>query len=514
MTDFSKLKPGLDISFFRPMYPAINAHSAGAAMVGDPRGGGYADPYLYQLASNTVFNRYIPSRGMPGVSLASPALAGTFGAGACAIVHATQGPRGVLASGSTSTKINLSTALPAAVGLNQLANRGDEVGYWVRVIDNAAGGSGKTEEKRILANTTGTTPTLRLESALTFTPVTGATYEILSGRVFLLGASTLAAGIWKYYDIATNSFSANLATTNLPATISTDTCMFAMSESNVPNTRSPGEGFYGNLTATAMAAGTLTGHAAGGDSAVQANHRRNYQIRIVTDATNPTAAGQRRRISSHTAGPSPVYTLASNWTVTPSSTATYVIEQDDDKILMWGSATVNTHTYNITANTWDTTTFSAKGGASSSGTMAFGMYGIVPDADFNSRDSMIAVARGGGSATIDVLDIAGGTNGSWDNSAVLGGNVPAFVSGSCGIYDPNTNNGRYAYINFAGQRIDRLDLANRVYEPYAFLPSAQGTFAVGQRMCNYLFVDEATKMNFLTMSSSGQSNMWQLMEFV
>lgn len=513
MADFSKLKPGLDISFFRPMYPALNAHAAGGALVGDPRGGGYADPYIYQLVSNTVFNRYLPQRGMPGVALASPGLAGTFWAGACAVVHPTQGPRGVLSSGNTSTKINLSTALPAAVGLNQLANRGDGVGYWVRVIDNAAGGTGKTEEKRIVANTTGTTPTLCLESALTFTPVTGATYEILSGRVFLLGASTPAAGIWKYYDIATNSFSGNLATTNLPATISTDTCMFAMSESNVPNTRAPGDGFYGNLTATATAAGTLTGHSSGGDSAVQANHRRNYQIRIVTDATNPTAAGQRRRISSHTAGPSPVYTLASNWTVTPSSTATYVIEQDDNKILMWGSSTANTHTYNVTANTWDTTTFSAKGGVALAGAMCFGMYGIVPDADFNARDSMIVVVRGG-TVTIDILDIAGGANGSWDNGATFGGNVPSFVTGSCGIYDPNTNNGKYAYINSTGQRIDRLDLANREYEPYAYLPTAQGTFVVGQRMCNYLFVDGATKMNFLTMISNAQSNMWQLMEFV
>lgn len=495
------------------MFTTINSHGAGGALVGDLRGNNAADPYIYQLVSNTVFNRYMPSRGMSGVALASPALAGTFGVGACAIVHPTQGPRGVLSSGNTSTKINLSTALPAAVGLNQLANRGDANGYIVRVIDNASGGSGKTEEKRIVANTSGTTPTLRLESALTFAPVTGAAYEILSGRVFLLGASTLAAGIWKYYDIATNSFSGNLATTNLPGTIQVDTAMFAMSESNVPSTRNPGDGFYGSLTATATAAGTITGHATGGDSAVQANHRRNYQVRIVTDATNPTAAGQRRRISSHTAGPSPVYTLASNWTVTPSSTATYVIEQDDDKILMWGSALSSTYTYNVAANTWDTTTFSAKGGASNAGTMAFGMYGIAPDADFNIRDSMIAVSRGGAVATIDVLDIAGGSTGSWDNAAVFGGSVPAFNTGSCGIYDPNTNSGRYAYINFTGQRIDRLDLLNREYEPYAYLPSAQGSLIVGQRMCNYLFIDGAVKMNFLTMIGCAQSNMWQLMEF-
>ena len=44
----------------------------------------------------------------------------------------------------------------------------------------------------------------------------------------MLSAGTLAAGVWKYYDIATNSYSGNLATTNLPATINSDSNAVAL----------------------------------------------------------------------------------------------------------------------------------------------------------------------------------------------------------------------------------------------------------------------------------------------
>lgn len=48
-------------------------------------------------------------------------------------------------------------------------------------------------------------------------------------------------------------------------------------------------------------AGSGTHSAFAGDSLVQANEYRNFQIRIVQDLVNPTAVGQRRVIASHTA---------------------------------------------------------------------------------------------------------------------------------------------------------------------------------------------------------------------
>ena len=135
-------------------------------------------------------------------------MTGTFGAGAGAVMMPAQGPRGVLAAGATTTSVVLSTALPAAVAPNQLANKGNSNGFKIRIIGNSAGGSGKIEERYIIGNTGGTTPTLYLDSPLSFTPAAGDAYEIRSGRLYMLSAGTLAAGCWKYYDIATNSFSA------------------------------------------------------------------------------------------------------------------------------------------------------------------------------------------------------------------------------------------------------------------------------------------------------------------
>lgn len=53
------------------------------------------------------------------------------------------------------------------------------------------------------------------------------------------------------------------------------------------------------------------------------------------DTVNPTAVGQRRNIASHTAGPSAVYTVSSNWPVQLSASAVFVIENNGDRILLW-----------------------------------------------------------------------------------------------------------------------------------------------------------------------------------
>lgn len=109
-TDFSKLKPLFHIPEWRPMAPALNSHVPGCAIVSDPRGNGEANPYIYQMATGAVLNRFLPLLNEHS-ALPSPALAGSFAAGACAILHPTQGPRGTLTTGNTTTKVVLSTAL-------------------------------------------------------------------------------------------------------------------------------------------------------------------------------------------------------------------------------------------------------------------------------------------------------------------------------------------------------------------------------------------------------------------
>ncbi|HEY3266624.1 MAG TPA: hypothetical protein VGM37_06835, partial [Armatimonadota bacterium] len=437
--------------------------------------------------------------------------AGTFGAGAGAVMMPSQGPRGTLAVGATTSSVVLSTALPAAVAPNQLANKGNSNGHKIRIIGNSPGGSGKAEERYIVGNTGGTTPTLYLDAPLSFTPVAGDGYEILSGRLYLLGAGTLAAGVWKYYDLATNSFSGNLATTNLPATINTDSSFVGLDESYVPFDANPGEGFLDLLTATATAGTSITGQAASGDAAVLANEYRNFQIRIVEDTVTPTAVGQRRNITSHTAGASPVYTVSA-WTVMPSANAKFVIENNGDRILLWSSASTSTFTYNITANTWDTTTFGVRPAAMGAGCVSCPSFFMRPDVAKQARHSYIFSFRGGNVATLDLFDIAGGANGLWTGAVAYGGSGGVLFTTGCTITpDPYTGNGRFAFINYnAGQRCLKFDVKNRVLSPAFYVRYPQGTAAVGQRMATAMFVDGATKLVFILLQRMGGAEVFEM----
>lgn len=486
----------IDKAEWRPVGLAAGTQAAGGSLTGDLRTTAARVPMVYCLRSATAFDVYNPISD-DWLTLASPGLSGTFGAGAGAVQMPSHGPKGVLAGGNTTTTVVISTALAAAVGVNSLANKGDSAGYVIRIIGNSAGGSGKVEERFITANTAGTAPTITLDSALTFTPQTGDGYEILAGRVYLMSAGVSAAGCWKFYDIATNSFSGNLATTNLPATLNTDSSFIGLDEGHVPYDVDAATGFLGTLTATASSSTTITGQAAAGDATVLANEYRNFQIRIVEDTGTPTAAGQRRNITSHTAGGSPVYTVPS-WTVTPSSTAKFVIENNGDRILYWGSGQTATYTYNSTANTWDTSTFGARSAAHVAGSVAGHACTIRPDGPKNARHSHVYVLRSG--AIIDLFDIAGGTNGLWTANIPYGNGAHTMTivgAGTCVEADPYTDQGRYFLVNSAASnRFVKFDMLNRVLLPGFQLRYAQGGALTGGRMARTQFTDGAVKIQF------------------
>ena len=265
-----------------------------------------------------------------------------------------------------------------------------------------------------------------------------------------------------------------------------------------PSTAILARAIFGQLTATGSAATTLTGQAAGGDAAVLLNEYRNFQIRIVEDTVIPTAVGQRRNITSHTAGASPVYTVAA-WTVTPSANAKFVIENNGDRILLWTTAQQTTYTYQIGANTWDTTTFATRGAAMGAGSMAFPSFFLRPDAQKLSRHSYVLSFRGGNVATLDLFDIAGAATGAWTLAIPYGGSGGVlFTTGSCGTPDPYTGDGRFAFINDRGtQRCLKFDVKNRVLSPAYYLRYPMGTAVVGQRMSTAMFVDGDTKLVFL-----------------
>jgi hypothetical protein len=513
---------GLDRQQWVSVAPSPNAHSAGVSLTSDLRNSRVRNPFISQLVSATALNRYnVITKSWNYVQ--SPALAGTFGAGSGCIFAPSRGLNGTIGTGSSTTSIVTSTTI-TAVGANMLANRGGsgDYGFKIRIISPS---SGKIEERWIAGNSAGTTPTILLTEALSFTPASGDTYEILAGRLFMLNAGVLASGSWKSLEVALNTLT-TCGYTNLPATVSTDFSAIALDEQYVPYDMNPGEGFIAGsgtynggalkcLVATATASSTITGQATGGDATVLANEYRNFQIRIVEDTTAPTAVGQRRIISSHTVGASPVYTLGSAWTVTPSANAKFVIEYPN-QIILRSTATTTVYTYNysglsqtngtttIASDAWSTTYYGVAPAVMALGCQWFPSFGIRPDAGKYSRHSYCYFFRGGGTSTCDLFDIAGGTTGAWTSTIVYDGAVK-MTTGTCSEYAPCDNEGRFGYLNIytasAINQIFRFDVKNGVLSPYTPTDWVQsGTAAVGNRLATYcIFLSDTEKYttNFL-----------------
>jgi len=518
----NNFKRVIDRPYWVQIPPAPNAHAAGGSLTTDLRNSIVRNPFVYNLVSAAILNRYNAVTKAWSL-VVNPGLGGTFGAGAGTVFAPSMSLVGTIAAGSTTLKVTTSTVI-TSVGANMLANRGGsgDFGFIVRITGSAAGSSGKVEERWITGNTAGTTPTLSLDTALTFTPAAGDTYEILGGKVYMMSAGILAATTWRSFEVATNTL-ASLSNTNLPATISTEHSSVALDEQYVPYNHIPGEGFVIGagtydasgtvkrcLTATSSALGTITGQAAAGDAAVLANEYRNFQIRIVEDTVNTTAVGQRRIIASHTAGASPVYTLGSNWAVTPSINAKFVIEYPN-LILVWSTATAVTYTYNYTnysvtngtntiaANAWHVTYFGNRGGNMGAGCTSFQSFGIQPDVDKNARHSFIWSFRGGNSTTLDKLDIAGTITGAWSNAVVYdGAGMANLNTGTCGNYAPFDNEGKFGYMNIyvasALNQIYRFDTKNGVLTPFSPTGTIQaGTAAVGDRIAPVCAIDGTDK---------------------
>ena len=494
--------------------PCPVSSGAGVSFCADLRNDLSANPSIVLFASASTLYFYNKIQKSWKLVTTSLAMAGTFGAGSGCTFAPSRSLFGTIGAGSTNQQITTSTTLSSAASLNQFANKGDGLGFKIRISSVS---SGKTEEVYIDGNTATTTPTIHLATPLSFVPSSGDTYEILAGRFFFLNAGTLASGSWKSFESATNKI-ATLGYTNLPATVSTDCAALALDELYVPYNRQPGEGFlvgsatynngnFGCLQATASAASTITGQATGGDASVLANEYRNFQIRIVEDTTTPTSVGQRRIIASHTAGASPVYTMGAAWSVTPSSSAKFVIELPN-QIIIRSSATTSVYVYNysgqsmtngtntIASDAWSVTYYAA-GTAGGAGNMLFGSYGIIPDAAKNARQSFIYYFRGGNSTALDVLDIAGGTTGAWSSNVAYDGNSISFNTGSCGKYAPGDTicAGKYAYINYfvasATNQMLRFDVKNRTLTSLTSTDWIQtGTATAGDRLIAYFTEDE------------------------
>jgi hypothetical protein len=299
--------------------------------------------------------------------------------------------------------------------------------------------------------------------------------------------------------------------------------MFVLDELYVPSGKTPGGGFFGEMTATATGATSITGTNAAADSSQATGEWIHFQIRITEDTGTPTAVGQRRKITANTNANPIVYTVAA-WGVEPSETAKYVVEGIGDVVCITGAATV-THTYAMGGfradGNWST---GATAGAASlqlaahaantvAGVTGEWMFGVTAlDTAKSARYSHCHVLRGGGVITLDVLDIAAN---SWSNAVAYGGSGPLFAAGTSSVYNPNTLGGKYLYINQSGlTRFYRLDMLNRVLEPYCYLPIVQGTALVGNKMAWWQFIDGSTYVGAIVHWMHTGAGMYELLLLV
>jgi len=477
-------------------YPGSNT-AAGVFVMADETARGNIAMLVY---STTV--QYLYHHDEDGFTqVPSGALAGAFGAGACGTYH----PWSITytANGGSTTTV---TVAAATHNLN-----GVVVGKTIEFISaGTASGERRTITKIKTVGGGAGTITLTFDKAVSTAILNTHTFRIASGSFFVMNAGTIAAGIFKRFDVATMAWQASLATTNLPASWATDGRLTTLvAEPGVMMTETATGGTSTTLTLSTAAwtdnqwanrflliiGGTGNGQVAKITSSTSTtlsfaalttapdatsvfqilsqrphavvvatagaattitnsakswttNQWTNYQIKIVAG----TGLGQTRIISSNTGT---VITVPA-WSVTPDTTSVYVIEPNEDYLYLLGNNAVTMYRYSISANTW--TVMAPTTARAAAPSTAMGACPIIYTGDDTWADETdiqdgryIYSFRGGAGALLDRFDTAGGTSGAGAWLAITYVGTETFTTGSAYKAD-----GRYIYI--------RKDNTNRFFE--------------------------------------------------
>lgn len=404
------------------MTPAVTTTAVGAFVVA-PQSGNFN--IALHVASASVHYLYHHNEDA-WIQIPSGALAGTFGAGACGEYHPWSNT--YTANGGSTTTVTVSAASFNITGVAkgstiEFISSGTNSGLrrTISDIDTSVGGSG--------------TITLTLDSAVTTAVLNTHTFRLLTGRFYIINAGLQASGSFRVFDVGTMTWT-TLTHTGLPATVSTDSrlvCAFNHNENQATG------------TATAGGASTLTN----GAKTWTANQWTNYEIRI----TAGTGIGQYRTIASNTGT---VITVSSAWTTVPDATSQYEIQANSDYLYYMGTNAITMYRYSISANTWTTMAPTvARGGAPvlGMGAACIGISGETSWADESAikNGRYIYSFRGGGTATLDRFDIAGGTAGAGAWQAITYVGTEVFGGGS-------------SYFAMGGYVYIRKDATNRFFK--------------------------------------------------
>ena len=454
--------------------PAPVATAAGTFVVSSRH---YRQLQYYVVNATTVW-AYLPEEDA-WEEIPSPALQGTFAAGACG----TCTPVGVQANatGGTTTTINTNINLQRSLA-----------GFKVRIVS----GTNTGEERTISSNTVGSNSIITVINPYSSAIDTTSQYQLLYTRLWLFNAHTAApvAGQFKYYDYGLNTWTS----ANNPAI-------------------GAAWGTDGRLVATPsivdsisniFVSGTVASASPTQISAVGKNWSGNqfgngaYQIRI----TSGTGKGQFRNINSSSAT---LILPETSFSPTPDNTSTFVVEGCDDYLYLMGNNAVTMYRYKISTNTWNTVSpTAARSSAPGTGLGGHWVWGC-DDITWTTESSLlngrrIYSVRGGGVANIEYYDIP--SNG-W-NSVTFSPANTTFTTGS----KYTIINGRYIWIQKdATNRFYRFDPVKFELDPGSQFLYPQGAAVVGDTCFDVTYTDGNTKITWIYMILNTSQVMLRMM---
>ena len=443
----------------------VPATTAAGAFVASSRH--YRQKQLY-VSSGTVAHLYNPSED-GWVQVPSPGLTGTFGAGAAGVAGSFSTGTTVAASSLTATAGTTTT-----ITTNQTLAR-DLRGYSVYFV----GGTNAGKLKTIASNTIGASAVITFTDAEVTAFDATSQYRLKTPVWYVVSAGTLAAGSFRKYDFATNTWT-SLTITGLAATLGTDGTLVS-----TPAWIDSGFNSFATGTATAGGASTLTNSA----KTWATNQWTNSQIRISAG----TGLGQIRTIASNTAT---VITVSSAWTTAPDATSVYSIEGSDDFVYYLGNNAVTLYRYSISGNAWSTLSPGVARGAAPTAGMSAHWVWEASEADWTNESAIlngryIYSFRGGAGALLDRYDIAAN---SW-SAVTYSPLTETLTTGTKYTYK-----GDYLYIQKdATGRWFRYDFPRASMDGWNTMLTTQGSAIVGDTSFDVTYTDGATKITYVHM---------------
>jgi hypothetical protein len=451
----------LDAKRWEFMAPAPAATVAGS-LIASSRHFRQQQLYVSGITAAAIYNPAedgwinIPSPALPAAGLAagSAAVASAFSTGN------TVGAVSLTATAGTTSTIT--TNQPLARDLR---------GYKIHILAGPNNGA----VLDIVSNTIGTNAVITVATqASAFTAST--VYRLLTPVWFVSAAATVAAGSFRKYCFATNTWT-SLAV--LPATIGTD--------AKLVSTPSIVDGAFKSFATGTATSGTSTTIVQTGKTWA-ASQWINAQVRI----TGGTGAGQIRTITANTADTLTVAT----WTTTPDATSVYAIEGNDNFLYLLGNNAVTMYRYDIGANTWSTLSPGAARAAAPGAGMSAHWVHTTAATDWNNESAIIAGRyiysfAGAAGAALHRYDIAGNT---W---ATLTYSPATEVFGAGSKYALH-NDILYMQKDVTG-RWFAFDFVRNEMFPWGTMLYPQGAALVGDTAFDVVYKDGATEIFYVYM---------------